>query len=126
MIDSIINFLILSLQQVQSNFFFWGITFILGFASGITLQTRKDIDFLDLVCTDGKLDRKKLWENIALAVGVWAFIYSVYMNYVGELLWLLFLGVYTGNDLIHQIIQFRYGASGTTLQEEPEKGNKDA
>ncbi len=114
------EYIIATLQQIQGNLFMWGLTLIVGFAMGITLQSRKDIDFLDLVCTNGKLDHKKFWENVALAVGVWAFVYSVYMNYVNDLIWLIFLGTYTSNQLVKRALELRYG-QGTPAATDSEK-----
>lgn len=86
--------------------------YLIGFISGITFQSRSHINLLDLVLgPDGKLSASRLWANIALAVGVVAFIWSVYKNYVNDFIWLIFLGVYTGNKMINSIIQFRYNSS---------------
>jgi len=89
--------------------FLLGIVFIIGLVTGMTLATRKQINLLDLVVgKDGKLSAARLWENIALAVGVWAFVYSVYTRIITEAIWLIFLASYTGNKLLGNLIHAKY------------------
>lgn len=89
--------------------FLAGVIFIIGLVIGMTLATWQKIRLLDLVLDpSGKLSGSRLWENIALAVGIWAFIYTVYTKAVTEFTWLIFLATYTGNKHLGNLLRSRY------------------
>lgn len=99
--------------------FLLGASFILGNIIGLTLATRKKINLLDLVIgQDGRLSGPKLWENVALATGVWAFIHAAYTQTLTEPVWMIFLGAYTSNKLLGNWIKAKYSTSNIPKSEE--------
>lgn len=99
--------------------FLLGASFILGNVVGLTLATRKKINLLDLVIgQDGRLSGPKLWENVALATGVWAFIHAAYTQTLTEAVWMIFLGAYTSNKLLGNWIKAKYASPSPIKQDE--------
>ncbi len=99
--------------------FWFGATFIVGLVFGLTISSWKKVDLVDLVLNrDGTLSGARFWENIALAVGVWGFMYSIHNRIATEMTWLIFLGAYTGNKLVGNFLFYRYGPTTTTLPKE--------
>lgn len=101
--------------------FLSGIILLVGFLFGMIATTWSKFDMIDLIKgDDGKIAYTKFWANIALAVGIWAFCFSVYTNKANEFLWLIFLGVYTGNRLISNLLMFKYASNNQTESEKSE------
>lgn len=113
-------------EIANPSLFLSGILLFVGFLLGMITITWSRFDMMDLIKgEDGKIAYTKFWANVALAVGIWAFCFSVFTDKANEFLWIIFLGVYTGNRLLSNLLTFKYGGGSQSEQNENALGENE-
>lgn len=63
----------------------------------------------ELISSGGKVSHNKVWSNIAYGLASMAFVYEVLHDQDTEWLWLIYLGVVGGSQLVDKMLTLRYG-----------------